>query len=389
MPPDKGGAVEAFIFSISRQLSKMGHSVTILDRKYTRTELTIEQIDGVDITRLSAWRFPPFNSTIRYILNQVTFVFEVKRYLQKTKGYDVIHIHDAGGGFVLAMLGKDLRSRLVYTCHSSRRVEESPTLWDRIVFRLQNRLAKWASRTTVPNKLMSTSFIREAKVAPQKVVVVPHDVDVGMFNPELYVGDVRQRYGLTGRKVILFVGTIIQRKGVEYLVKAANIIVNESGYKDALFLLVGPSRAFGAQENGQTQYLIRVVNLIKSYNLDRNVKLTGAVPLDDLRKLYVACDIFVLPSLADLAPRAIPEAMACSKPVIATRVGGIPEQAEDGQSGFLIEPANERQLAEKIKYLMDNPGRAKEMGAYGRRLAEEEFSSNSIAEKLIKVYQSE
>jgi len=97
----------------------------------------------------------------------------------------------------------------------------------------------------------------------------------------------------------------------------------------------------------------------------------------------------VLPSLADAAPRVIPEAMACGRPVIATNVGGIPTEMKDGESGFLVDPANERQLAEKIKYLIDNPAEAERMGAYGRRLAEEELSPEEMARKLVQVYQEE
>ena len=387
IPPDKGGATEAFILTISKQLSQMGHKVTILDKKYAQTDPAIEGIDGVNIVRLSARRFPRFNFTISYILNQVTFAFQVKKYLQKTKDYDIIHLHDAGGGFVLAMMSKSLRNKLFYTSHSSRRAGGSTTLWARIVFMLENRLVKWAVRVTVPNELIGATLIGEANIKPEKVVVIPHDVDVSTFNPDLDVGDVRERYGLNGKRVILFVGTINERKGIEYLVKAANIVVNEFGYKDASFVLVGPTETFGLTESIQTPYLTRILGLIESYGLKQNVRLTGPVPLDDLRRLYGACDMCVLPSLADLAPRAIPEAMACSKPVIATRVGGIPTQVEDGQSGFLVDPMDDRQLAEKIRYLIDNPAKAKEMGAYSRRLAEEKFSSGKIAEKLFQAYQ--
>lgn len=388
IPADKGGGIEAFIFSISKQQSKMGHNVTILDRKYAQTDPAIEHIDGVNIVRLNAMRFPRFNLTISHMLNQVTFALQVQKYLQNTKDIDVIHLQDAGVGFVLAMINKSLRNKLIYTCHSSRRVSgDSPSLWDSFVFTLENRLVKWVAKVTALNELIGTKLVQGAKIELEKVVVVPQEVDTGAFNPDLNIGDIRLRYGLNGKRVILFVGTINERKGVEYLVKAANIIVNEFSYKDALFLLVGPTETFGLKDGVQTEYLTRILGLIASYGLNQNVKLTGAVAFDDLRKLYVACDIFVLPSLADLAPRVIPEVMACGKPVIASKVGGIPALVEDGRSGFLVEPMDERQLAEKIKYFIDNPAKAVEMEAYGRRLAEEKFSSSKIAERLLEVYQ--
>lgn len=391
LPTKIGGGIEAYVFTISKQLSQMGHKVTILDRKYSPTDADIECIDGVNIVRLKARMFgfsrvPNFSnlrSILTYISNQAAFAFQVNKYLQNTKDADVIHVQDALGGFVLAMTDKGLRGKLFYTSHSARRTKDFPTLRDRILFIPENWLARWARRVIAFNEVARAKLIQGAKVEPEKVVVVHHEVDTTAFNPDLDVGDVRQRYGLEGKVAILFVGRICIDKGLEYLVKAANIIVNELGYEQAEFLLAGPVDEFN------TPYLARIQQLIEDYELQSNVRLTGTVDFDDLRKLYVACDMFVLPSLAETTPRVITEAMACGKPVIVTKAGGIPREVEDGQSGFFFDPANERQLAEKIKYFLDNPTEAKKMGAYGRRLAEEELSPGEMAERVLQVYQGE
>jgi len=94
-----------------------------------------------------------------------------------------------------------------------------------------------------------------------------------------------------------------------------------------------------------------------------------------------------LPSLAEGDPLVTLEAMASGKPVIGTRVGGIPHHIRDGWNGFLIDPANEQQLADKIKYLIDNPEERKSMGVNSRKYAEEEFDWSKVAERLLAVYQ--
>jgi len=91
--------------------------------------------------------------------------------------------------------------------------------------------------------------------------------------------------------------------------------------------------------------------------------------------------------LAEGDPLVVVEAMASGRPVIGTKVGGIPQKIKDGWNGFLIEPANEQQLAGKIKYLVDNPEERKRMGANSRRYAEEEYDWSKIAERLLQVYQ--
>ncbi|MDW8034349.1 MAG: glycosyltransferase [Nitrososphaerota archaeon] len=85
-----------------------------------------------------------------------------------------------------------------------------------------------------------------------------------------------------------------------------------------------------------------------------NAKFTSFVPYEDLKALYLACDIFVLLSLEEGFGVVLTGALASGKPLIGSSVGGIFMQIRSGWNGFLVEPANEKQLADKIKYLMDN-----------------------------------
>ncbi len=388
IPVEKGGGSEEYILNISKCLSRAGHNVIILDRKYLPADSDVEYVDGVKIVRLVARKFTGFNLTINLTLNYLSFARQVRKYLAKAN-FDVIHAHVSVTGLFLAIISPNLRQKLFYTSHATRRGKTSLTLLDRMAIALENQLVKRIRTAIVLNELVREGLITEAKLKPESVVVLPMGTNTTRFNPTIDVGDVRQRYELEGKVAILFVGRIRADKGVEYLVKAANIMVNESGYENARFVLVGPTEEFGLPKNRRSPYLDRVMHLIEDYGLQKEVKLTGAVPLDDLRKLYVACDIFVLPSLTEAAPQALVEAMASGKPVIGTKVGAVPMQIKDRQSGFLINPADERQLAERIKYLIDKPNEAKRMGDYGRKLAEEEFGWSKIAEKLLQVYKAE
>jgi len=127
---------------------------------------------------------------------------------------------------------------------------------------------------------------------------------------------------------------------------------------------------------------------LRQHRLERSILFTGSLPLEGVRMLYAASDIFVLPSLAEGDPLVVVEAMASGKPIIGTKVGGIPHKVRDGWNGFLIDPGDEQQLADKIKYLIDNPEERKMMGANSRRYAEEEFDWRKVAELMVMVYQS-
>ncbi len=236
--------------------------------------------------------------------------------------------------------------------------------------------------------LLKEKLIATSKVKPGKVVVIHEGVETGKFTPEIDANDVREIYGLEGRITILFVGRIVPYKGVEYLVKAADIVVNDFGYRDVLFLLVGPLAEHGMDKVQYADYIARIFSFIKNSGLEANIKLTGAVSYNDLPSFFAACDIFVLPSLAETFGLVVSQAMASAKPVIGTRIAGIMDQIKDGWNGYLVEPANEHQLAEKIKYLIDHPEQRRRMGLNGRKFAEDEFDWSRVTEQTLDVYQS-
>jgi len=379
--------MEETIVGISKHLAAAGHNVTILDRKYSPADPDIEYLDGIKIVRLKARRFPKFNFTVNFVLNQITFARSVKKYLSKVD-FDIIQTNVSVSGLFLALTNRKLRGKLYYLSQTARRVKRPLSLLDRMALALENQYVKRTRKTIVQNELAKEMLIKAAKMKSEDVVFISTGTDTNKFNPNFDVGDIKQRYELNKSVTILFVGRINPDKGVEYLVKAADIVVNEYGYKDVYFLLVGPTGQFTSGAGARSPYLAKVANLIEDYGLKQNVRLTGALPIEDLRKLHAACDIFVLPSLTEAMPTASLEAMASGKPVIGTKIGGIPMQIVDGQSGFLIDSADEKQLAEKIKYLIDNPSKAREMGAYGRKRAKEQFDWAIIAERLLQVYHS-
>jgi len=129
-----------------------------------------------------------------------------------------------------------------------------------------------------------------------------------------------------------------------------------------------------------------MINYVKSNGLEKFVKFTGFISYNDLKALYSACDIFVFPSFEEGDPIALKEALASGKPLIGSDVSGIPMQIRDGWNGFFIEPGNEKKLAEKIVYLIENEEERERMSRNSRKLAEEEFDWSKIADRYLKVY---
>jgi glycosyltransferase involved in cell wall biosynthesis len=397
MPPKEGGAPLQVIFHTSKHLAKMGHDVVILDSRYSPEDAAVEYIDELKIVRLSFRKVPVLKSSrmpryLRFALNElntVLFALKVSRYLTKnSQNIDVIHLHATSVGLVLSLLNRKLRDKMFYTSHLGQWVLRGTrrlTILERIHVFLDSYLIRRVAKVVALNDLAKESFITIGRVNPKKVIVVYNGVDTEFFKPTLGVEEIRKKYDLEGKFTVLFVGQLSKIKGVEYLVKAADIIINELGHKDTLFLLVGPL-TFGTLEKPID--MEAMLGYIRQHQLERNIIFAGALPLEEVKKLYVASDIFVLPSLAEGDPLVVVEAMASGKPIIGTKVGGIPHKVSNAWNGFLIDPADERQLADKIKYLIDHPEERKRMGANSRQYAEEEFDWRKVAERLSLVYQS-
>jgi glycosyltransferase involved in cell wall biosynthesis len=388
IPPKEGGGAEAFVLNLAKQFSSMGHTVTLIDRKYDIDDFKEELIEGIKVVRLESPRFERFNFTLNFVLTQICFGHRVNKYLKKADNVEVIHLYTTILGLVLAFLNKSTRDKLFYTSVGLRRDKKSPSVSDRIAIWLENQLVKRAKRTTIANKIIAEKLVKQAKVQSDRVQIVPIGVDTTQYNPNYDTSEILNKYQIENSHIVLFVGRICSDKGVEYLIKAADIVINHHHKNDVLFLIVGPSEQFDANNIKAGSYTEKVNQLVADYSLQQNIIFTGIVPIDDKTKLYTACDMVVIPSVVDLDPQVQIEAMASGKPVIGTNVGTMPRRITDGQSGFIVEPADEKQLADKITYLLDNIAEREKMGTCARKTIEENYSAEQMASRMLELFKS-
>jgi glycosyltransferase involved in cell wall biosynthesis len=179
----------------------------------------------------------------------------------------------------------------------------------------------------------------------------------------------------TKRKLcVLFVGRLIPRKGLNYLVEAASLIVKE--YSQTTFLIVG---------NGPQKR--QMVSEVEKRNLHGNFVFLGDVSEGVLPVLYNCADVFVLPSIQEGQGIALLEAQASGKPVVAFDVAGVPEAVVTGKTGLLVKP-NSSKLADAIMKLLASWTLRRKMGNMGRKFVAENFSWHICAEKMLSVYRA-
>ena len=397
--PGEGGSVPYLVYNIAKYTAVKGHDVTILERRWKGLDYR-EEIEGIKFERIDVHFCSSISrkeltrelvkspvGLLRFVLDRTEFAFKALRYLKKNN-FDIVTVYFPFAAVILVTVSRKLRKKVIYgetIGEVKKRLKlgsskDIPLLFN--FFSPDLYLMRRVRKVVMQNEKVRAELISAGKIEPEKATAISLGVDTSEFYPDISIDSVKERYGLSDKTTatVLFASEIIPRKGVEYLVRAADIIVNQLNYEDTLFLLKG--KAY------EKEYLECIRKLIEEYKLEENVKMIlGPIPHEDVKRLYVASDIYVLPSLEEPCPTSLLEPLACGKPLVGTNVGGIVTMIKNGWNGFLVEPANEKQLAEKIKHLIDHPEKWEEMGRNSRKLAEDEFDWRKIVEKYLKVYE--
>jgi glycosyltransferase involved in cell wall biosynthesis len=218
-------------------------------------------------------------------------------------------------------------------------------------------------------RCVSRSIVESARKVgiPDKCLIyLPMRVDMSVFSRDRQQAAglaIRQRFGLDNLPVILFLGTFSVHKGLTYLLRAMAQV--SRGYPEARLLLVG---------SGPLEDELKA--LVNDLGLVQKVIFAGRITYDQVPAFLAASDLLVLPSLNEGLPRVVLEAMAMGLPVVASRVGGIPELVRDGETGLLVPPRNEEALGKALVSLLADPASRRAMGNHARQHVQSEYEFN-------------
>ena len=213
-------------------------------------------------------------------------------------------------------------------------------------------------------------LIHKANLLPEKITTVYNGVTLNGISPGR---EDSLPFGLeTHDSVVLTMGRLHRQKGYDYLIRAIAEVKLEM--PTVKMLIVGE----GEEENN-------LKNLVKSLDLSKEVIFTGLCL--NVVKILSSAELFVLPSLWEGMPNAVLEAMAAAKPVVATRVGGVPELVVDGETGILVPSEDTAALARAIVDLLKDTRKADRMGKAGRERVRQHFSMTAMVAKTDSLYQ--
>lgn len=209
------------------------------------------------------------------------------------------------------------------------------------------------------------------------VMEVPNGVDAELFQPLRTGLETRKKYGISADDdLVLFVGGLDRAhffKGVSVLLGAFSKL---SRTKTKLMIVGDGDR----KEEYQSE--------AKSLGIGENTIFAGYIPFNRLPEYYSSANIVVLPSLlSESFGIVLIEAMACGRPVIASNLPGLRSVVTDEMEGLLVPPGDSDALAEKIRFLLDNPQKQRELGIRGRAKVESKYAWPQIIPRLIRMYE--
>lgn len=266
---------------------------------------------------------------------------------------------------------------------------ESSDIWAGFVVKtLSNVRLVWSRRDMgILRSTKHTLSYRLMAGAPDRVFAVSeqvrrHCIEIDRVNPArvetiyngLDLGGSVKAAKTSGEFLITSVGNVRHVKGHDVFIKAAAAVVQR--FPQVSFSIAG--------EVLEPEYFAELQGLVRDLKLSERFHFVGGIA--NIPEHLSSADIFVLPSRSEGFSNAIIEAMAASLPVIATDVGGNAEAVKDGVSGFIVPPEDSAALAEAICRLLDDPSQARRMGAAGKTLVAEKFTTSAMMSRIRAAY---
>jgi glycosyltransferase involved in cell wall biosynthesis len=300
---------------------------------------------------------------------------------------DIYEVHTVSGyGFLKTLRKKHIKKPVIHTIHGVLADEyaqslrgSSTTLRSRFANLMMKQMATTEKETAENADLIVTVSKYSSKKAVEfydidyaKIRIAPNGVDTRKFKPMGDLKNVRRQIGINNRLCVLFVGRLIPRKGLSYLIEAAKHVVKE--IDNTVFLIVG---------NGPLRKYL--VNYVDKMDLSEEFIFLGDVSEEALPLIYNCADVFALPSIQEGQGIALLEAQSTAKPVVAFRVGGVPEALAERQSGLMTKP-DSYEFSQSLLRLLSNSSVREEMGYKGREFVVKNFSWDLCAQKMLRVY---
>jgi phosphatidylinositol alpha-1,6-mannosyltransferase len=374
-PPQKGG-IQTVIFEIISHLTPEDDVVAMTQAQPNAKPFDTACSFDILRPRLGGWRrffFRVISFLISPLLAECLLYLGPACQLLQSKRIDFVQCGHIRVGLVAYLLKCRFSIPFVVYTHAQEVVKVAIPCW-KLFDRLLRQFVLRKAHTVFVNSEHTRHKVAEWDVQDDRIVKIPFGVDLKRFAVVKESQDRCAPLGLAGRRIILTVGRLVERKGHDIVIKALPQAL--ARFPDLIYVIVGdgPARA-------------SLSALVDKSNLSEHVFFAGEVPDDVVIQYYQACDVFIMVSRAHEERGDVEgfglvylEANACGKPVIGGRSGGVPDAVLDGVTGVLVDPTDVDDVAAAIIKLLTDKGYTRRLGENGRRRVETEMNwDNTVA----------
>lgn len=368
------GGAQRYVFDLACEAKRRGHKVAVIlgEKGSLADKLTDANIKTISI--------PGFSRDMDLLNDAPRLLFIMKTVWENKP--DIFHINSSkmggAGGFTTRVfnllfwfLGDKHRIKVIFTSHGWAFNETWRPGWQKLLIKIFSWLIVVLSHETICVSEKTRENISKWPFIKNKLVVIHNGIDSFELIPR---EEARKKMRVNDEKII--VGTLAELhkvKGLDILLEAWRTLPDHTDNK--LLIL------------GQGEEAENLQNMAKNTNLEAklpSVELLGFV--ENARTLLLGFDIFVLPSRSENLPYAILEAGSAGLPVVASRVGGIPEIITNGDNGLLVEPENSSDLADTLQMLIKDAELRTRLGKNLKETISKNFSKKQMFEKTFASY---
>jgi len=390
---DAGGQ-NVYIGELSQHLARIGHSVDIFTRRDTPTQPAIvEWMPGVRVIHLPAgpshhlpkaqlWPLMPHfrDALLTFIQNDGV-------------RYDVVHGNYWMSGWVAAELRRLCHLPTVQLFHAigttrRRFLQQGDTSLDECI-RIETEVIQRVDHVVAQCPNEWSELVNDYAADPHKLVLIPGAVNTSLFHPlprtlarqSLYL----ELQELTPEThILVYVGRLRPNKDIRTIIRALALLRTRLSHP-VLLLVVGGETADA--NPAHTPELAMLTQLAEQLGVRKQVVFVGHRPQEQLPFYYGASDAVVTMSWYESFGLTALEGMACGRPVIGSRVGGLAFTILDGQTGFLVPPREPEALAQRLAFLLQQPEFRDQLGHAARQRVEQEFTWTLTARRFATLYQ--
>ncbi len=358
----EAGGQNIYVLYLAKHLAQLGIQVDIFTRWDRRNKKEVVQINNnIRVIRVKAG--PRHYIPKDEFLNLVDEFSEniLKRIEKERLEYDVIHSNYWFSGLIALKVSEVLKIPIISVYHSLGKVrfdtfksfnevEENEYDFFEKRMKAEKEIAK-KSEAVISTSPIEKNIVKKIfNITGKKIKMIPVGVDTKIFRP---LKKIRARKILNipeTEKMILYVGRIEWRKGIGTLLYALHEIAKEC--PEVKLYVIGGGKSQSAKSLEKVE-MDRLQKISEELGISDKVIFLGAKKQKNLYKFYSASDVCVVPSYYEPFGIVPLEAMACGTPVVASKTGGLQYTVNDGIVGYLAEPANYNELAEKIKSVLE------------------------------------